>query len=219
MSTVKKTIRSARIQYSKHELNEQLIDKNPIVQFENWLRDALEKKIHEPYAMVLASASKDGKPSARVLLLRDITSKGFVFYTNYNSRKGKEIAGNPYAAMTFFWHQLERQVRIEGKLVKVSAKESSDYFNSRPRESQLAAWASGQSEVIHSRNELDRQSMLLNKKYEGKPVPRPSHWGGYCLVPQEIEFWQGRPNRLHDRILFTRKKLTDKNWKMKRLAP
>ena len=219
MDSVKKIISSSRIQYALHSLDKREVDKDPVVQFENWMRDALDKKIKEPYAMILTTASSKGKPSARVLLLRDITSKGFVFYTNYQSRKGKEIVKNPWSAMTFFWQQLERQVRIEGKLVKISAKESDDYFRSRPRESQLGAWASDQSQTLRNRTELEDRFNALSKKYKGKIVTRPSYWGGYCLMPLEIEFWQGKSNRLHDRILFTRKKLSDKKWKIVRLAP
>lgn len=215
---MKDFIRSSRFHYSSGQLDEKNVNKNPIIQFENWMEEAIDKKLPEPHTMILSTASKTGRPSGRVLLLRDFSEKGFIFYTNYKSRKGEEINQNPWASLTFFWQQLERQVRIEGKLAKLSSKESDDYFNSRPFESRIGAIASNQSKIIESRKELDNNYEMLLKKYSTKNVPRPVHWGGYCLKPLCIEFWQGRTNRLHDRILFTRKNVNEK-WKVQRLAP
>ena len=205
-----------RIDYKKHKLEEGDLNDNPIFQFEKWFQEAKDAHLHEPYAMTLATSTKDGKPSSRIVLMRNFDKKGFVFYTNYLSRKGIEIMENPNAALLFFWQDMERQVRIEGVLEKVSAEESDLYFSSRPRESKLGAWTSEQSKVIKSRKVLDERFKELSKKYPDDNVPRPPHWGGYLLKPTSIEFWQGRPSRLHDRILYT---LENNNWKIERLAP
>lgn len=193
------------------------VDRNPIKQFQRWLDDAIAACIVIPNAMTLATATPDGKPSARLVLLKHADDRGFVFYTNYNSRKGRELALNPYAALVFSWIELERQVRIEGIVEKVPPEEADVYFTTRPRDSQLSAHASPQSEVIESRNVLDHRMKELSKQYRSKDVPRPPHWGGYRLVPSVIEFWQGRKSRLHDRIEYRRS--SDGAWDIRRLAP
>lgn len=204
----------------RHDFTKQTLDKNdvnadPILQFERWFKEAVEARVNEPNAMCISTVSSDGQPSARIVLLRNFDKEGFVFYTNYNSRKGTEINENPKAALLFFWPELERQVRVEGILKKQSPVESTRYFDSRPRESKLGAWASEQSKPIDSRLILDQAYQENSKKYPGE-VPRPPFWGGYVLMPERIEFWQGRANRLHDRILYS---LENKNWKTERLSP
>jgi pyridoxamine 5'-phosphate oxidase len=198
-----------------------LVEKNlnldPIKQFERWLDDAVGAKIPQAESMTLATATKKGVPSARMVLLKHVDAKGFVFYTNYKSQKGKELAENPRASLVFYWEELHRQVRIEGTVSKVSSQESDAYFQTRPRESQISAHASAQSEVIWSRDELDRRFEELQKKFEGQTIPRPPHWGGYRLKPTRIEFWQSGYARLNDRILYELQK--DGSWRMKRLAP
>lgn len=218
MSKLKEHIFTSRYNYSKSELTETTISSSPFHQFEMWLQEAIENKIHEPYAMLLSTVSRVGRPSARVVLLRSFDEKGFVFYTNYNSQKGKELSENSYATITFFWHELERQIRIDGIIKKTDTAVSDNYFESRPKESKIGAWVSQQSEVIGSRDVLDLKYKELELKYKDvDKIPRPSFWGGLCLMPDKIEFWQGRPNRLHDRILYH---LTDDgDWEIKRLAP
>lgn len=210
-------IADIRINYSKQELTEDSVASNAIDQFQKWLDEAIQAQADEATAMVLSTASTKGKPSARVVLLKGVSKTGFSFYTNYNSRKGEELAQNPFAAVTFFWPVLERQVRIEGKVVKVAAQLSDNYYHSRPKGSQIGAWASPQSQVIKSRKELEERDQQFSEQFKGlDEIPRPVHWGGYELQPERIEFWQGRPNRLHDRIVF---ELLDNNWQIKRLAP
>jgi pyridoxamine 5'-phosphate oxidase len=193
-------------------LSEESCGSNPIRQFEKWLADAQAADLKEPTAMVLATAG----PSARVVLLKEIGENGFVFYTNYDSRKGQEIKTNPNCALTFYWAELERQVRIEGRAEPVERKKSEEYFRSRPRASQLGALASHQSEVIASRVELEQRFSELEARYPDD-VPVPANWGGYCVRPERIEFWQGRANRLHDRILYRRK--GEGEWCRERLSP
>lgn len=205
-----------RKEYNKHKLEEADVDKNPIFQFEKWFQEAKDANVHEPYAMTLATANKEGQPSARIVLMRKFDENGIVFFTNYLSRKGKDISENPNAALLFFWHDLERQVRIEGVLEKETTEESDMYFHSRPHESKIGAWTSEQSKVIPNRKILDERFREFSEKFSFDNVPRPQHWGGYILKPNVIEFWQGRPSRLHDRILFT---LENGQWKMERLAP
>ena len=216
MEDLKKYINTLRKDFSLEQLNESIVDKDPILQFTKWFKEAIDAQLPEPNAMVLSTANAMGKPSARVLLLRGFDANGFVFYTNYNSRKGKEISQNPMAAMTFFWQALERQVRIEGILEKQKPEESDVYFKGRPRESKLGAWVSEQSAVVKSRAEIEIKLEDLSKKYPGHDVPRPIFWGGYSLKPECIEFWQGRPGRLHDRIVYT---LKEAKWEIVRLAP
>lgn len=216
MESTSKEINKLRLEYSKEILDEKMVNSNPIVQFDLWMKEALNADIPEPHAMNVSTVSKEGKPSSRIVLLRNFSENGFVFYTNYNSKKGNDISENNCAAINFFWPQLERQIRIEGKLQKVDSKISDEYFASRPHDSQLGAWASNQSEVLKNRQELEEKFATLEKKFAGINVPRPENWGGYCLVPDSIEFWQGRPSRIHDRIKFT---TVNNEWKIERLSP
>jgi len=210
-------IENLRVDYTAASLSESSTKADPIKQFELWFNEAQEAKVPEINAMTLSTATQDGRPSARVVLLKGIYETGFVFYTNYLSRKGKEITKNPVGALTFFWPSMERQIRIEGTIEKVSKEQSEKYFHSRPKSSQVGALASPQSQEIESRDVLEKKWSDLEAEYEGKEVPKPSYWGGYIVKPRMIEFWQGRPSRLHDRILY--KKIDNKNWKKVRLAP
>jgi pyridoxamine 5'-phosphate oxidase len=211
------SVADMRKNYTLQGLIEADVDPNPFKQFQTWFDAAITANLPEPNALTLATASRDGRPSARVVLLKGFDERGFVFYTNYESRKGRELDENPFAAMVFLWDELERQVRIEGAVERVSADESDDYFNSRPWGSRLGAWASKQSTVITGRDVLDQQWQELTAAYEGREVPRPPHWGGYRVIPQVIEFWQGRPSRLHDRLRYTRQQ--DGAWVIERLSP
>jgi len=210
-------IADMRKEYSHKNLTETEIQSDPIKQFNLWLQDTLEAKIVEPNAMTLATASADGIPSARTVLLKGFSEKGFIFFTNYNSFKGQQLAENPKACLVFFWKELERQVRITGIVKPTSEQENDAYFFSRPHESQVGAIASPQSQVIESRRWLDDRYNKLNEETEGKELKRPPHWGGYLVTPIIVEFWQGRPGRLHDRIQYTLQ--DDGNWKIERLAP
>ncbi len=206
-----------RVNYTKGKLLESELTSDPFPLFHGWIADAKEAEIKEPNAMVLSTV-RDGKPSSRVLLLKGLDDRGFVFFSNYLSHKGEELALTPYAAMTFFWDKLERQVRIEGKVEKVSEEESTSYFQTRPRMSQIGAWVSNQSSVIENREILEEKMEYLSAKFGGiEPIPKPPHWGGYLLRPVQIEFWQGREGRLHDRILYTLE--GEKNWSRCRLSP
>lgn len=205
-----------RVNYTKGQLIESEIPAEPFPLFHSWLDDARQSEIMEPNAMVL-STIRDGKPSARVLLLKGLDERGFVFFTNYLSHKGEEIALNPEGALTFFWDKLERQVRVEGSLTRISEEESTQYFHSRPKMSQIGAWVSNQSSVIESRDILEEKFRMLQEKFEAiDPVPKPPYWGGYLLTPRQIEFWQGREGRLHDRILYFHEK---ESWAKCRLSP
>ena len=215
--SLKVIISNFRNEYISDGLNEKDMSDNPFINFENWFNDAVKNNIVEPNIMHLSTADKNGKPSGRVVLLKSFDENGFVFYTNYNSRKGTELKINNYASLTFLWHELYRQVRIEGKVKKVSREESDEYFKSRPRGSQISAAASAQSSILSGREELDEIVEKLETEFKDKEVPRPENWGGYCLIPDQFEFWQGRLNRLHDRILFVQK--SDKSWMMQRLFP
>lgn len=211
-----KDLSQFREEYRRGELIESEVKSNPLQQFEVWIQDAINNLVSEPNAMSVATATPEGKPSIRVVLLKELTERGFVFFTNYNSRKGKEIYENPHAAIVFDWHTMERQVRIEGIIAKISEIDSDTYFNSRPEGSKIGAWVSPQSQVVKNRQELDELQIKTEQQFEGKNIPRPPHWGGYILVPTKIEFWQGRPSRLHDRILY---KLEGNKWIIERLAP
>ena len=214
---MEKTVADLRKDYTLQGLSETDIDPNPFIQFRKWFDQACSAKLPEPNAMTLATATPDGKPSARMVLLKDFDARGFVFFTNYNSQKGQELAENPQAALVFWWAELERQVRISGHVEKVSENESDKYFYSRPFNSRLGAWVSNQSEIIPSREILEQSMEELQKKYQNQDVKRPPHWGGLRVIPMEIEFWQGRPSRLHDRLRYT---CTDNNtWKIERLSP
>ncbi len=210
-------MKDLRENYSKGELLETMIDKNPIVQFQQWFDEAVKEKIPEPNAFILSTAMVDFKPSARVMLLKGVENNSFVFFTNYESRKGKELTWNPYAAMVFLWLPMQRQIRIEGRVEKISTEESQNYFRSRPRESQLGAWCSAQSSVLKNRSELDNKYADLEKKYEGKEIPKPPYWGGFKVIPSSIELWQGRASRLHDRLRYTF--MNEGDWKLERLSP
>ena len=198
-------------------LDENLVNPNPIKQFEEWFQAAIDAKLPLPEAMSLATVNREGKPSARMVLLKHVDQSGFVFFTNYRSSKAKELETNANAALVFFWPQLERQVRVEGTVTKTSAEESQEYFASRPRGSQIGAWASPQSQVIATRAELEQRQAELEELYRGREVEWPEHWGGFCLRPDRIEFWKGRSDRLHDRLLYERQ--PDESWSIKRLAP
>lgn len=206
-----------RKDYTLKGLSETDAHPNPFEQFKIWFDQAVAAELPEPNAMTIATATPDGKPSARMVLLKGYDQRGFVFYTNYQSNKGQQLIENPWAAITFWWAELERQVRIEGRVEKLTAAESDGYFNSRPKGSQLGAWVSDQSQVIPSREVLEQRLQQLKQDYENKEVPRPPHWGGFRVIPSEIEFWQGRPSRLHDRLLYNRGE--DGDWVIKRLSP
>ncbi len=197
-------------------ISEHNVRPDPFEQFELWFRRAQKSKIVQPHAVALATAGADGRPAARIVLLKDVDAKGFCFYTNYESVKGRQLAENNRAALLFFWPELERQIRIEGTVEKLTREESYGYFFSRPRGSRIGAWASRQSEVVSSREELDRQFRKFEEQFSGNDVPLPEYWGGYRLIPSRIEFWQSRPNRMHDRITYTR---NGDSWKIERLAP
>lgn len=205
-----------RFDYNKSGLTETDLLADPVEMFRQWLKESMTSNINEPYAMTLATATPDGKPSARIVLLRHVDQAGFQFFTNYHSRKGHDLAENQQAALLFFWPELERQVRIEGVITRTDDKTSDTYFAQRPRESQIAAVASAQSDVIANRQVLEDQVAQLTAQLEGKPVPRPPHWGGYTLKPDSIEFWQGRTSRLHDRLRYRRE---NNNWIIERLSP
>lgn len=211
-----KNISGIRKDYQLQSLLEADIAADPFTQFNHWWDDAVKSELDEVNAMALATASLTGIPAARIVLLKSFSDTGFVFFTNYNSHKGSELAENPFAALVFFWKELERQVRIEGSIEKVSSQESDDYFYSRPAGSRIGAWASPQSTVIENRNLLEENVKIFSEKF-GEEIPRPTHWGGYRVIPNVIEFWQGRSSRMHDRICY-RKEL-DGNWVIERLAP
>ena len=209
-------INEIRKEYKLHTFYEQDAAGDAIEQFTRWWNEALNSEIDEVNAMTLATASKTGIPSARIVLLKGYDENGFVFFSNYKSLKGKELAENPHAALIFFWKELERQIRIEGLVEKISAQESDEYFFSRPESSRIGAWASPQSEVIENRELLDENVKKFSTSFAGN-IPRPAHWGGYRVMPAVIEFWQGRSSRLHDRLRYT--KSENSNWKIERLAP
>lgn len=216
MELTKEMLQSLRQDYRAAELSEKDADKNPIKQFEKWFAAAIDAQLYEPNVMTLATADKNGKPNARIVLLKGFDENGFSFYTNYLSQKGKELKKNPQACLVFFWAELERQVRIEGKIEKLSKEASEKYFHSRPIGSQIGAIVSPQSQIIIDRRILEEKVEELTTQYEGKTIPKPAHWGGYIVKPTAIEFWQGRTSRLHDRIKYD---LINGKWKTNRLAP
>ena len=211
------TLADLRKEYSLAGLSEKDVARDPYRQFEKWFQEAEAAKIHEPNAAVLATAARDGRPSARMVLLKAVDGRGFVFYTNYHSRKGRELEGNPRAAYLFPWVALERQVVVEGAVAKVAREESEAYFHSRPRASQLAAWASPQSSIISGRDVLEDAMRAVERKYSGVEAPLPPNWGGFRIIPDSVEFWQGRRNRLHDRLRYRRDEAGA--WIVERLAP
>jgi pyridoxamine 5'-phosphate oxidase len=214
---MQKNITDLRQEYSRSTLDFSNVLKDPLKQFEKWFDEAVAAGIVEPNAMHLATVNDQGKPSSRIVLLKGLDQGKFIFYTNYQSKKGRELEQNPACALTFFWPEIERQVRIEGTAERVDSSLSEQYFQSRPRGSQIGAWASPQSTIIKDREILDARAKQIEKRFENeKLLPKPNQWGGYQIEPLQIEFWQGRPSRLHDRIQFSK---VDGDWKMHRLAP
>mgnify|MGYP000877788185 FL=1 len=211
-----KDISAIRKEYLITQLNEDDVQSDPLKQFEQWLNEAVESNVNEPTAMTLATSTFEGKPSARVVLLKGVSPEGFSFFTNYDSKKGKQILQNPYGALVFFWPELERQVRIEGKVAKLTDKQSDEYFKTRPEGSKIGAWASPQSQVIPNRKYIENLKSDFHEEFSKRTIKRPPNWGGYVLAPTCIEFWQGRADRLHDRIQYT---LTNGVWTIERLAP
>ncbi len=209
-------VSNLRQNYESSVLVEEEADPSPILQFQNWLQAAVAAQVLEPNAMTLATVH-DGQPAARIVLLKDFDERGFVFYTNFLSQKGQALAQTPAAALVFWWGSLERQVRIEGRVVRVSEAEADAYFQSRPLGSQLGAWASHQSQMIEGREGLEQRLHDLEQDFQDRPIPRPDFWGGYRVEPHTIEFWQGRPNRLHDRLCY--RHISDNHWKIERLSP
>jgi pyridoxamine 5'-phosphate oxidase len=209
-------VSSLRQEYTSAGLHETDVYHDPILQFHVWFENAIDADLHEPNAMILATASTVGKPSARTILLKGYSERGFVFYTNYEGRKADDLEANPMCALLFYWGELARQVRIEGQADRLSEEESDSYFASRPRGSRLGTWASEQSRPVENRSVLEERVRTLETEYEGREIPRPPFWGGYRVEPDTIEFWQGRENRLHDRLLYLR---NEGGWKIERLQP
>jgi pyridoxamine 5'-phosphate oxidase len=216
MDEIKKDVSKVRKEYQHSVLIESSVKSDPYEQFSEWLKEAKENDPQDYNTMTLSTVGDKGYPHSRIVLLRSFDKHGLVFYTNYNSAKGQELEKNPKVCVNFFWKEVERQVRVYGEVRKVSKEESDEYFNSRPRESQLGAWSSPQSQPI-TKEELEQRVEEMRQKFEGKDVPRPDYWGGYRVVPHHFEFWQGRPNRLHDRIIYRFD--ADFEWYHERLAP
>jgi pyridoxamine 5'-phosphate oxidase len=210
------SIAHLRREYRSRALLEKNAPRNPLTLFQQWFKESLKSKVVDANAFAVATVSRSGIPSNRIVLLKGLDHQGFIFFTNYQSQKGREIIQKPVASLLFFWPQLIRQIRVDGKVEKISAKESDAYFKTRPRGSQLGAWTSEQSEWVPNRDFLEKRMKTLEEQYQGKSIPRPSHWGGFRVIPQYIEFWQGRPNRLHDRLRYAHSK---SGWRMNRLAP
>src|SRR5437870_936782 len=208
---------STRYDHASRGLHRRDLDPDPIKQFANWFTAAIEAEIKDVNAMSLATASAEGRPSVRIVLLKGFDHNGFVFFTNYESEKGQQLTGNPYAALGFYWIELDRQIRISGPTTKTTREDSERYFHSRPLGSQLGAWASRQSEVLDARRVLDARMAQMTERFVDKPIPLPPHWGGYRVIPDTVEFWQGRPNRSHDRFRYTRQPTG--SWSIDRLAP
>ena len=211
-----KSIADIRKDYSAKTLARNDVDKNPINQFNTWFEEAVHGEIDEVNAMTLSTSSKEGKPTARIVLLKGVENGGFVFFTNYNSEKGQQLAENPFASLTFFWKELERQVRIDGTVEKIPKEDSELYYKSRPYKSRIGAWVSDQSKPLASRFELMQKFTLKAAQFVGQDIPKPDFWGGYIVIPNRIEFWQGRPSRLHDRINY---RLKANEWKIERISP
>lgn len=211
------SIAHLRKEYQKASLDEREAPANPMALFDTWFNDALRAEVSEPNAMCLSTAGDGKHPEARIVLLKGFGQEGFEFFTNYHSRKGQALIANPFCSLTFFWPELERQIRVNGEGFKLSPEESDIYFASRPRGSQIGAWVSQQSELLESREQLEKQLKETEESFENKEIIRPPHWGGFRIVPSQIEFWQGRPDRLHDRILYER--ATNTAWDLVRLSP
>ena len=216
MSEKNSFVADLRKEYTMNGLSEENALASPFEQFNQWFQDALRADVHEPNAMHLSTISAEGTPKGRIVLVKGFDEAGFVFYSNYNSQKGNDLEANPVASLTFFWPELERQVRIEGHVTKTTAAESDTYYQSRPRSSRIGAWVSAQSQPIAQRSDLEMRETDLEKQFEGQNIERPAHWGGYRVVPNRIEFWQGRPSRLHDRLVYA---LKAGEWQMSRLQP
>ncbi|MCH9030574.1 MAG: pyridoxamine 5'-phosphate oxidase [Bacteroidetes bacterium] len=210
------SLKNIKRDYKHSELSKTSVNKDPFVQFNNWFNEIVNAKIIDPSAMVLATVAEANMPSARIVLLKEVDVKGFVFFTNYLSRKAKDLETNPNASLLFYWKEMDRQLRIEGIIEKVKTKISEDYFHTRPRESQISAWVSKQSSIVPDRNFLDKKYDELDEEFGNDEIPLPDYWGGYRLIPEYFEFWQGRESRLHDRICYRKEK---GNWKIFRLAP
>ncbi|MEN7547318.1 pyridoxamine 5'-phosphate oxidase [Rapidithrix thailandica] len=206
-----------RREYALEALDRHHVDSDPLKQFQYWFKEAEEAHVHDSTAMTLATADANGVPSCRIVLLKGIEEQKFVFYTNYQSKKGVELITNPVACLNFYWSELERQVRVDGNVEKVSEEQSESYFRSRPRESQISTWVSQQSQQVASREALEAKFAEIEKEYQNKEIPRPPHWGGFAVDPLRLEFWQGRTGRLHDRIVF--EKQTNGTWEIYRIAP
>jgi pyridoxamine 5'-phosphate oxidase len=213
----KTSIAHLRREYSHRALLEKNSPRNPLALFQKWFKEALKAQALDANAVAVATVSPSGKPSSRMVLLKGLDQQGFVFFTNYQSQKGKDMTRRPVASLLFFWPQLSRQVRVDGRVAKISPRESENYFRTRPRGAQLSAWASDQSQAVPNREFLENRMKALEEKYKGKIVPRPPHWGGFRLSPSSVEFWQGRVNRLHDRLRYQRK--SQGGWRRERLAP
>lgn len=209
-------INQVRRDFAQKSLDQSDVAKNPIEQLSNWIEEAINAQILDPYAMMVSTVNADGEPHSRIVYLREIIENGLVFYTNYNSQKGHDLEANPKVSINFFWVEVERQVRIEGEVTKHAPEASDAYFSQRPRESQLGAWASDQSSEIETRADLEQRLHDMEKRFEGEEVPRPPHWGGYVVKPTYFEFWQGRPSRLHDRVFY---RWENKQWEIGRLMP
>ena len=216
LKNVKNYINSNRRDFADQPFTEKMSSNDPIQQYGIWFEQAITCKILDPYAACLSTVNSNGEPSSRILYIRDFNSNGFVFYTNYDSKKGSDLLDNNSAALNVFWGELERQIRIQGVINKVSDSTSDKYFAARPRASKIGAWASNQSQIIKDRNELDSKIKFYEEKFKEKDVPRPDNWGGYSLNPNKIEFWQGRPSRLHDRIVYIKE---NNQWAKSRLSP
>ncbi len=212
----KQALEMLRREYGGKAFLKSHVRKNPIEQFSTWFDEAVEVIKNDPNAMILSTAGRDGQPSSRTVLLKGFDEQGFVFYTNYGSRKARQIQENPAVSLSFYWPELMRQIHIEGSVEKVSEKQSDDYFKTRPSGSQLSAWASSQSEPVSSRDDLEKTLQKMEKKFKGKSIPRPDNWGGFRVKPDRVEFWQGRLNRLHDRICYFKE---NESWVIKRLSP
>jgi len=217
MEEIKAYLQNIRTEYNLDTLDKNSVNPDPVMQFANWMQQAIDRNISDPNAMNLATVSKEGKPTSRIVLLRNFDHDGFVFFSNYESEKGRNLNDNHFAALNFYWPELTRQIRIGGAVTLLDPSQSDDYFNTRPRESQIGAWASAQSANLKDRSELDEKVKNLTSQFEGKSIPRPPYWGGFKLHPEYYEFWLGRPNRLHDRIHYS--KAADNNWTISRLYP